>query len=186
MSGSTAHSRLQQCDIRTDAGNPSRHPYNAARICAILLRGLDSTIYMLHAYTLALCCAQASSRIVPASRHQYAPSQNAWERACHFSILRSFDLCHNIRLIFFLITTSSCIADYTASRALHSSLTSTANTAIPPVSQTPCATKTGTSFCTRRTAKCPSRSSRPPATPCKRAVVADLLVAMVGQFRSLS
>lgn len=74
------------------------------------------------------------------------------------------------------ITTSSCIADYTASRALHSSLTSTANTAIPPASQTPCATKTGASFCTRRTAKCPSRSSRPPATPCKRAV---LPVAMV-------
>ena len=74
------------------------------------------------------------------------------------------------------ITTSSCIVDYTALPALHSSLTSTANTATPPASQTPCAIKTGTSFCIPRTAKCLLRSSKPPATPCRRAVLPMAMV----------
>lgn len=123
---------------------------------------------------LRLRCAQAWSSIVPASRCAFRTCLGTRLPASasldHLIFSRLFNLFLSPSLH------SSCIADYTALRALHSSLTSTANTAIPPASQTPCAIKTGISFCTRRTARCLSRSSRPPATPCKRAVLPMAMV----------
>ena len=77
---------------------------------------------------------------------------------------------------------SLCItrATSTISPRLHSSLTSR-NTAVPPsiTGHPPCVTRTGTSSSTPRAARCRSRSSRRLAMPCRLAMVAGPLVAMV-------